>query len=125
MIPAVRRRQTTNDRLQYYDVPCFREFGVNAKRTFDHQCDATCRLQQTSTGEYCCVKKTKKHVREPQLQNRLPEAKRRKIDDDSSDSDDPDIQEVSFGNFVKKYCARKKCTKDYAMKKYNKAMNKQ
>ena len=117
MIPAV-RRQTTQDRLQYHDIPCFREFGVNAKRTFDHQCDANCRLQQTSTGEYCCVKKNKKHIRDSWLQNRLPEAKRQKYDHDNDD----DMQEVSFGKFVKTYCSRKKCTKDYAIKKYKKAL---
>lgn len=121
MIPSIKRRQTTNSRLHYYDVPCFRAFGVNAKRTFDHQCDANCRLEQTSTGEYCCVKKTKKRVRDAHLQNRIPDAKRQKFeDDDSSDMQDPDS---SFGKFVKTYCKKKKCSKDYAAKKYFKAIN--
>ena len=71
MIPAVRRRQTTNDRLHYYDVPCFREFGINARRTFDHECDTNCRLEVTNNGEYCCVKKNKKHIRDAWLQNRI------------------------------------------------------
>jgi hypothetical protein len=117
MIPAVKRRDTTNNRLQYYDLPCFREFGVNAKRTFDHQCDSKCRLDVTSTGEYCCVKVTKKRVRDAHLQNRIPEAKRQKYEDTD------DMQDSSFGNFVKKYCKHRKCSKEYAAKKYFKATN--
>jgi hypothetical protein len=121
MIPTIQKRQTTGDRLQSIDdLPCIREFGVDAKRTFDNQCDTTCRLEETTTkGVKCCVKKIKKRIRDPWLQNRLPDPKRQKLED--HDDNDDDMRDSSFGKFVKAYCTHRKCSEQYAIKKFLKA----
>jgi hypothetical protein len=109
MIPARRQQEQFTFRT-YRDLHCEREYGVNAKaKDGNHQCDANCHEFQTSTGIRCCVKKTKKRIREAWLQNRLPEAKRQRT--------------TPFGKFVSEYCKNKKCSKEYAIKKYLKALD--
>ncbi len=110
MIPARRQQQEQFTFRTYRDVQCEREYGVNAKaKDGNHQCDANCHEFQTSTGISCCVKKTKKRIREAWLQNILPEAKRQRV--------------TPFGKFVSEYCKNKKCSKEYAIKKYLKALD--
>lgn len=99
---------SSNNEPRYYDRPCMRDYGINARKSFNLICPEDCRLERTQLeGDYCCVKKTKKRVREAWLQNMIPRAKHPRI--------------TPFGKFIKKYMSYGN-SKEKAYAKYKKAL---